>query len=239
MLHDVSYRYPGADRDALSHISATVPAGGSLAIVGQTGSGKSTLAALVARLYDPSQGSITIDGVDLRRLDPEQLSRLVGVVSQETYLLHTTIRDNLLLARPDATEDDLWTALEAAQIAAHIASLPDGLDTVVGARGHRFSGGEQQRLAIARTILRDPPILVLDEATSALDNATEAALQTALDTLAQGRTTITIAHRLTTIEDADEVLVLDHGSVVEQGDPRELTLVGGPFAQLAKARENV
>ena len=238
VLHDVSYRYPGADRDALSHISGTVPAGGSLAIVGQTGSGKSTLAALVARLYDPSQGSITIDGIDLRRLDPEQLSQLVGVVSQETYLLHTTIRDNLLLARPDATDNDLWSALEAAQIAAHIASLPDGLDTVVGSRGHRFSGGEQQRLAIARTILRDPPILVLDEATSALDNATEAALQTALDTLAQGRTTITIAHRLTTIEDADQVIVLDHGQVVEQGEPRELALVGGPFARLARARED-
>jgi ATP-binding cassette, subfamily B, bacterial len=236
VIQDVSYRYPGADRDALSHISAVVPAGGSLAIVGQTGSGKSTLAALAARLYDPSQGSITIDGVDLRRIDPEQLSRLVGVVSQETYLLHTTIRDNLLLARPDASEDDLWSALEAAQIAAHIATLPDGLDTVVGSRGHRFSGGEQ--LAIARTILRDPPILVLDEATSALDNATEAALQTALDTLAQGRTTITIAHRLTTIADSDQVLVLDHGAVVEHGEPRELALVGGPFARLAKAREN-
>jgi len=238
VLHDVSYRYPGADRDALSHICAVISAGGSLAIVGQTGSGKSTLAALVARLYDPSQGSITIDGVDLRRLDPEQLSRLVGVVSQETYLLHTTIRENLLLARPDASEDDLWSALEAAQIGAHIASLPEGLDTVVGARGHRFSGGEQQRLAIARTILRDPPVLVLDEATSALDNATEAAVQTALDTLAQGRTTITIAHRLTTIADSDRVLVLDHGAIVERGEPRELAIVEGPFARLAQAREN-
>ncbi len=238
VLHDVSYRYPGADRDAVSHVSSTIPAGGSLAIVGQTGSGKSTLAALVARLYDPSQGFITIDGVDLRRIERDQLSRLVGVVSQETYLLHTTIRDNLLLARPDASENDLWSALEAAQIAAHVASLPEGLDTVVGSRGHRFSGGEQQRLAIARTILRDPPILVLDEATSALDNATEAALQTALDALAEGRTTITIAHRLTTIADSDEVLVLDHGEVVEQGEPHELSLVGGPFARLARARED-
>ncbi len=238
VLHEVSYRYPGADRNALSHISAVVPAGGSLAIVGQTGSGKSTLGALVARLYDPSEGSITIDGVDLRRLDPDQLSRLVGVVSQETYLLHTTIRDNLMLARPEASDHDLWSALEAAQISAHIASLPDGLDTVVGSRGHRFSGGEQQRLAIARTILRDPPILVLDEATSALDNATEAALQSALDTLAEGRTTITIAHRLSTIADADAVLVLDHGEVVEQGEPRELALDGGAFARLARARES-
>lgn len=238
VLHDVSYRYPGADRDALSHISVVVPAGSSLAIVGQTGSGKSTLAALVARLHDPSQGSITIDGVDLRRLDPEQLSRLVGVVSQETYLLHTTIRDNLLLAQPDASDNDLWSALEAAQIAGHIASLMDGLDTVVGSRGHRFSGGEQQRLAIARTILRDPPILVLDEATSALDNATEAALQTALDTLAEGRTTITIAHRLTTIEDADQVVVLDRGTVVDHGEPQQLALSDGPFARLAKARQN-
>ncbi len=237
-FQDVSYRYRGADRDAVRHVSAVVPAGHSLAVVGPTGSGKSTLVALLARLYDPSRGTIVIDGVDIRRVDPNQLSRLVGVVSQETYLLHTTIRDNLLLARPEATDDELWSALEAAQIAMHIASLPDGLDTVVGSRGHRFSGGEQQRLAVARTILRDPPVLVLDEATSALDNTTEAALQSALDALARGRTTITIAHRLSTIADADTVLVLDHGEVVEEGRPRALALAGGAFARLARAQES-
>ncbi|HET7725633.1 MAG TPA: ABC transporter ATP-binding protein [Propionibacteriaceae bacterium] len=238
-LNDVSYRYAGADRDALHHVSAVVPAGGSLAVVGHTGSGKSTLAALVARLYDPTQGSVTIDGVDVRRIDADQLSRLVGVVSQETYLLHTTIRENLLLASPDASDGDLWAALETAQIAAHVASLPEGLDTVVGSRGHRFSGGEQQRLAVARTILRDPPVLVLDEATSALDNATEAALQSAIDALARGRTTITIAHRMSTIADADSVLVLDAGEVVEQGRPGDLALADGAFSALAHAQHAV
>ncbi len=238
-LRDVSYRYAGAAREALRHVSVTVPAGGSLAVVGRTGSGKSTLAALVARLYDPTQGIVTIDGVDVRRIEGDQLSRLVGVVSQETYLLHTTIRENLLLARPDASEVELWAALEAGQIAAHVASLPDGLDTVVGSRGHRFSGGEQQRLAVARTILRDPPVLVLDEATSALDNATEAALQSALEALARGRTTITIAHRMSTIADADAVLVLDAGEVVEQGRPRELAHSGGAFSMLVHAQQSV
>lgn len=235
-LDRVSYRYPGADRDALHDVSLTVPAGSSVAVVGHTGSGKSTLAGIVARLFDPDQGSIQIDGVDLRTLDPQQLADLVGVVSQETYLLHTTIRENLLLARPAATDAELWQALEAAQIADHVIGLPDGLDTVVGARGHRFSGGEQQRLAVARTILRDPPILVLDEATSALDNATEAALQAALDQLAAGRTTITIAHRLSTIEGADQVIVLDQGHVVEQGRAPALASAGGAFAHLAQAR---
>ena len=236
-LHDVTFRYPGADRDALSHISATVRPGESLALVGHTGSGKSTLATLVSRLYDPTSGSITIDGVDLREIDPDQLTGLIGVVSQETYLLHTTIRENLLLARRDAEELELWEALEAAQIAGLVASLPEGLDTMVGARGYRFSGGEQQRLAVARTILRNPPILVLDEATSALDNVTEAALQAALDQLVVGRTTITIAHRLSTISDADEVLVLDQGRVIERGRPDDLLEAEGAYASLANVRE--
>jgi ABC-type multidrug transport system ATPase subunit len=161
------------------------------------------------------------------------LARIVGVVSQETYLVHASIRENLLLAAPDATEAELWRALGAAQVADLVASLPDGLDTLVGARGHRFSGGEQQRLAIARTILRDPRVLVLDEATSALDNDTERALQDALDTLIRGRTTITIAHRLSTIEDADEIAVLDHGRVIERGTHRELVEQGGRYAALA------
>ncbi|MFV0257649.1 MAG: ABC transporter ATP-binding protein [Acidimicrobiales bacterium] len=232
----VSFRYPGAAVDAVTDVSAVVPPGGSLAIVGHTGSGKSTLAGLAVRLFDPTEGTVTIDGVDLRSIDPEQLSELVGVVSQETYLLHTSVRDNLRLARPDATDDQLWEALAAAQVADVIAGLPDGLDTMVGSRGHRFSGGEQQRLAVARTILRDPPILVLDEATSALDNATEAALQDALDRLAAGRTTVTIAHRLSTVAGADEVIVVDGGRVVERGRPEVLASLDGPYrALLARA----
>lgn len=234
-LEGVTYRYPGASRDALADVSIDVPDGTSVALVGHTGSGKSTLAALVARLHDPDAGRVTIDGVDVRDLDPEVLASIVGVVSQETYLVHASIRDNLLLARPDADEGELWAALSAAQVADLVGSLPDGMDTVVGSRGYRFSGGEQQRIAIARTILRDPRVLVLDEATSALDNETERALQTALETLAQGRTTITIAHRLSTVEDADQIVVLDEGAVVERGSHAELLERDGAYAGLALA----
>src|SRR5699024_8058620 len=152
-----------------------------------TGSGKSTLAALLPRLYDATAGSVSIDGTDVRDFAPEDLAAVVGVVSQETYLIHATVRENLLLADPDATDERLWEVLHAASLEATIAALPEGLDTLVGARGHRFSGGEQQRLAIARTSLRDPPVLVLDEATSALDNTTEARVQAALDRLSAGR----------------------------------------------------
>ncbi|MEO8828945.1 ABC transporter ATP-binding protein [Lapillicoccus sp.] len=232
----VSYRYPDADRLALDRVDLVVPAGTSLALVGETGSGKSTLASLVARLRDPSSGRVSIDGVDLRDLSFEDLARIVGVVSQETYLLHASIRDNLLHARADATDADLWAALEAAQVADLVATLPGGLDTVVGARGLRFSGGEKQRLAIARTLLRDPRVLVLDEATSALDNDTERELQAALEVVARGRTTITIAHRLSTIEDADQIAVLWHGRVVELGSHAQLVDRGGRYARLAADR---
>ncbi len=239
-LDAVTYRYPGSDVDAVHDVSLVVPAGGSLALVGHTGSGKSTVAALVARLHDPTRGRVTIDGVDVRDLDPEVLAAIVGVVSQETYLVHASIRDNLLLGRPEATETELWQALAAAQVAAVVAALPEGLDTVVGSRGYRFSGGEQQRLAVARTLLRDPRILVLDEATSALDNETERALQRALDELVKGRTTITIAHRLSTIAASDEVAVLDHGEIAEVGRPAELAArEGGAFAALATAVDGV
>lgn len=229
----VTFRYPDAEADALSDVSLTVPAGGSLGVVGATGSGKSTLAALVSRLYDPSAGRVSIDGVDVRDLAPETLAGIVGVVSQETYLVHASIRENLRLARPDASDAQLWAALATAQVADLVAGLPDGLDTVVGARGYRFSGGEQQRLAIARTVLRDPKVLVLDEATSALDNQTQRALQTALDRLRAGRTTITIAHRLSTIEEADEIVVLEGGAVVEHGGRDALLAREGRFATLA------
>jgi len=169
----------------------------------------------------------------VRDVDPADLARVVGVVSQETYLVHASVRENLLLADPEAPDAELWRALGAARIADTVAQLPDGLDTLVGARGHRFSGGEQQRLAIARTILRNPPVLVLDEATSALDNTTEAQVQEALDHLAAGRTTLTIAHRLSTVENADQVVVLGGGRIAERGAPQQLRAAGGPFARLA------
>jgi ATP-binding cassette subfamily B protein len=233
-FESVDHAYPGASALALHAIDLTVPAGTTLALVGETGSGKSTLAALVARLHDPVSGRVTIDGHDLRDLHPEDLAAVVGVVSQEAYLVHASIRDNLMLARPGASEAQLWRALATAQVDELVASLPDGLDTMVGARGHRFSGGEKQRLAIARTVLRDPRVLVLDEATSALDNETERELQRALDALSAGRTTITIAHRLSTIESADQIAVLDHGRVVETGTHTDLLAAGGRYAHLAR-----
>ncbi|MHA4947421.1 ABC transporter ATP-binding protein [Micromonospora sp. SD19] len=232
-LEDVTFGYPASDTAALAGITLDVPAGTSLALVGETGSGKSTLAGLVSRLHDPTAGRITVDGVDLRDLRLADLAAIVGVVSQETYLLHTTVRENLRYARPDATDAEIEDAARAAQIHDLIAGLPDGYDTMVGSRGHRFSGGEKQRLAIARTLLRDPRILVLDEATSALDTETERAVQRAFDVLAQGRTTITIAHRLSTIRDADQIAVLDHGRIVEAGTHDSLLDRNGRYATLA------
>ncbi|MFI6824810.1 ABC transporter ATP-binding protein [Micromonospora sp. NPDC050187] len=232
-LTDVTFRYPGSDTAAVAGITLDVPAGTGLALVGETGSGKSTLAALVSRLHDPTSGRITVDGVDLRHLRLADLSAIVGVVSQETYLLHTTVRENLRYARPDATDAEIEAAARAAQIHDLIAGLPDGYDTVVGSRGHRFSGGEKQRLAIARTLLRDPRILILDEATSALDTETERAVQRAFDEVARGRTTITIAHRLSTVRDADQIAVLDHGRIVESGSHDGLLERAGRYAALA------
>jgi ATP-binding cassette subfamily B protein len=229
----VSYRYPDGADLALREVDLTVPAGTTLALVGETGSGKSTLAALVSRFHDPTTGRVTIDGHDLRDLHPDDLSAVVGVVSQEAYLVHASIRENLLMARPDATEAQLWRVLATAQVDDLVASLPDGLETIVGARGHRFSGGEKQRLAIARTLLRDPRVLVLDEATSALDNDTERELQRALDALSRGRTTITIAHRLSTIQTAEQIAVLDKGSVAEVGSHDALLRRGTRYARLA------
>src|SRR5205085_10951954 len=215
----VGFRYAAAGAWTLRAVDLEVPAGTSLAVVGETGSGKTTLAYLLARLYEVEEGSVTIDGIDVRDLSHAALASMVGVVSQETYLFHATIADNLRFAKPDATQDELERAARAAQIHDLIASLPEGYETVVGERGYRFSGGEKQRIAIARTILRDPPILILDEATSALDTETERAVQDALDDLASGRTTLAIAHRLSTVRDAEHTAVLAAGRPAEPAPP--------------------
>ena len=231
---DVSFAYePGAP--TLIDVSLEVPAGSTLAVVGATGSGKTTLGYLLARLYDADSGSITIDGVDVRDLSLSALSSTVGVVSQDPYLLHASIAENLRFARPDATDDELVRAARAARIHDLIASLPEGYDTVVGERGYRFSGGEKQRLAIARTVLRNPPVLVLDEATSALDTRTERSVQAALDELSAGRTTVTVAHRLSTVRSADRIAVLDRGRVIELGSHDDLLALGGRYAELVAA----
>ncbi|MER5303835.1 ABC transporter ATP-binding protein [Streptomyces lasiicapitis] len=234
--HEGRDEHDGHDERApvLDGIDLTVPAGGSLAVVGPTGSGKSTLSYLVPRLYDVTGGRVTLDGVDVRDLDFDTLARGVGVVSQETYLFHASVAENLRFAKPDATDEEMHAAARAAQIHDHIAALPDGYDTVVGERGHRFSGGEKQRLAIARTILRDPPVLILDEATSALDTRTEHAVQQAIDALSANRTTLTIAHRLSTVRDADQIVVLDSGRTAERGTHGELLDRGGRYAALVR-----
>jgi ATP-binding cassette subfamily B protein len=238
-FEDVSFRYHQDGPLTLADVSAVIPAGSTTAIVGETGSGKTTMAYLVARLYEPTRGRVTIDGVDVAKASLASLAGTVGLVSQETYLFHASIRENLRFARPDASDEQIEAAARAAQIHNLITSLPDGYETMVGERGYRFSGGEKQRIAIARTILRNPPVLVLDEATSALDNETESALQEALDELARGRTTIAIAHRLSTIRDADQILVLDHGRIVERGTHSELMMLSGRYSELARrtARE--
>ena len=236
-LQEVCFRYAPDAPWTLEGISAEVPAGTRTALVGETGSGKTTLAYLVARLYDPQSGCVSIDGVDIRDITLASLAATVGLVSQETYLFHASIRENLRFACPQASDEEIEDAARAAQIHELISSLPDGYDTLVGERGYRFSGGEKQRMAIARTVLRNPPVLVLDEATSALDSETERAVQQALDDLSRGRTTIAIAHRLSTIRDSDQILVLDSGGIVERGSHEELLELGGRYASLLRGAE--
>ncbi|MBV8430950.1 MAG: ABC transporter ATP-binding protein [Solirubrobacterales bacterium] len=235
-FEDVWFRYGGNGSDAddwtLSEINLVVPPGTRTAIVGETGAGKTTLGYLVARLYEPERGRVTIDGVDVRDASMVSLAATVGVVSQETYLFHASVRENLRFAKPDASDEEIEAAARTARIHDLIQSLPDGYDTIVGERGYRFSGGEKQRMAIARTILRNPPVLVLDEATSSLDTQTEAAVQAELERLAEGRTTITIAHRLSTVRDADQIVVLDQGQIAERGGHDELLERGGLYAAL-------
>ena len=231
-LYGVSFRY-GEDADwTLHEVSVDVPAGTRLGVVGETGAGKTTLGYLVARLYEVERGRVAIDGVDVRDASFASLAETVGVVSQETYLFHASVRENLRFASPGASDDEIEDAARAARIHDLIASLPDGYDTEVGERGYRFSGGEKQRIAIARTILRNPPVLVLDEATSALDTQTERAVQEALDRLAEGRTTIAIAHRLSTVRDADQIVVLAGGEIIERGTHEELLARGGRYSAL-------
>jgi ATP-binding cassette subfamily B protein len=228
----VSFRYSADGAWTLRDINLVVPPGTRTAIVGETGAGKTTLGYLVARLYEPQEGRVTIDGVDVRNASLASLAATVGVVSQETYLFHASVRENLRFARPDATDEEIEESARTARIHTLIASLPDGYDTIVGERGYRFSGGEKQRMAIARTILRNPPVLVLDEATSSLDTQTEYAVQAELERLSEGRTTITIAHRLSTIRDADQIVVLDRGEIVERGTHEDLLAQGGLYSAL-------
>ena len=221
---------------ALKNLSFEIEPGQLVALVGHSGAGKTTVTYLLPRLYDPTEGRITLDGYDLRNVDQESLARQIGMVTQETYLFHDTVRANLLYARPGATQAELEAACRAAHIHNFIARLPDGYDTVVGERGYRLSGGEKQRLAIARVILKDPRILILDEATSHLDSQNEAMIQAALEPLFAGRTSVVIAHRLSTILAADVILVLEEGALVEQGTHRELLAKGGLYAQLYKTQ---
>jgi ATP-binding cassette, subfamily B, bacterial len=230
----VSFRY-GSDPDdrwTLRDIDLVVPAGTRTAIVGETGAGKTTLGYLAARLYEPQEGRVTIDGVDVRDASLASLAATVGVVSQETYLFHASVRENLRFARPDATDEEIEDAARTARIHDLISSLPEGYDTIVGERGYRFSGGEKQRMAIARTVLRNPPVLILDEATSSLDTQTEAAVAAELERLAEGRTTITIAHRLSTVRDADQIVVIDEGRIVERGTHDQLMEMARSYAAL-------
>ncbi|WP_250030606.1 ABC transporter ATP-binding protein [Paractinoplanes maris] len=253
-FRDVHFRYPSASEVSLATledvatldrtenapvlrgVDFTVEPGQMVALVGPSGAGKSTTSMLLSRIYDVTSGSVRIDGVDVRDATLDSLRDTIGVVTQDAHLFHETIAENLRYARPEATDDEIWAALRGAQVAELVAALPDGLDTVVGERGYRFSGGEKQRLAIARLLLKRPSIVVLDEATAHLDSESEAAVQRALATALEGRTALVIAHRLSTVRDADQILVLDEGRVVERGRHEELVTAGGLYAELYRTQ---
>jgi ATP-binding cassette subfamily B protein len=229
---NVTFTYPQAARPALRVVSFDVEPGQLVALVGPSGAGKTSATYLVARFYDPDRGSVCLDGVDIRELTTESLSKQMGIVFQDTFLFHASVRDNLVYARPEATNEQVEAAARAAQIHEFIASLPDGYNTIVGERGHRLSGGEKQRIAIARVILKDPRIVILDEATSHLDTISEALIQAALRPLFTGRTAFVIAHRLSTILAADVILVMHEGRVVDRGTHYELLERGGLYRTL-------
>ena len=237
VFDEVVFAYPGRSMPALNGLELSVESGELVALVGSSGAGKSTAASLLLRFWDPQGGRLTIDGVDVRELGLTDLRRQIALVSQDTHLLQGTIAHNLRLALPDADEATLWEALETASAADFVRGFPAGLDTIVGERGMRLSGGERQRVAIARALLKDAPVLILDEATSNLDVRSEAIVQAGLERLRQGRTTLVIAHRLSTVANADRVLVLDRGRVVEQGPPEALREAGGRFERLATAQQ--
>jgi ATP-binding cassette subfamily B protein len=233
----VRFAYGDIDTDSqhpyvLDHFSLHVPAGETHAIVGATGAGKSTVIKLLLRLYEPTSGTVTVDDHAVDQLTFTSLRGATGFVSQDVFLFHGTVRENLAYGRPDATDDEIWRAAELAEAATFIRALPDGLDAVVGERGQKLSGGQRQRLTIARALLRDPSILLLDEATSAIDNETEAAIQRSLVKVAQGRTTLVIAHRLSTIRHAHRIHVMEAGRVIEAGTHDELVATGGLYAAL-------
>ncbi|MBW3637965.1 MAG: ATP-binding cassette domain-containing protein, partial [Armatimonadetes bacterium] len=234
---NVSFRYDAEQEiHTLHNISLSARAGEHIALVGPSGSGKTTLTYLLARLYDADAGRILIDGHDVRDIALESLGQIVGMVTQESFLLHATIRENLRYGRPDAGDEELFEAARAAAIHDHIISLPEGYDTIVGERGYKLSGGQKQRIAIARAILKDPRILILDEATSALDTHSERLIQDALGRLSAGRTTFAIAHRLSTVLNADQILVLEAGQIVERGTHAQLLEAGGAYARLYAAQ---
>jgi ABC-type multidrug transport system fused ATPase/permease subunit len=250
----VRFAYPSADKVSLASleevttldtrggsqilhgVSFRVEPGQLVALVGSSGGGKSTIASLAPRLYDVDGGAVRLSGIDVRDLSFDSIRQALGMVTQDGHLFHDTIRENLRFARPDATDDDLWDALRRARLADLVASLPDGLDTLVGERGYRLSGGERQRLTIARLLLARPRVVILDEATAHLDSASEAAVQAALVDALAGRTALVIAHRLSTIRDADAILVIEHGRVVERGTHTELLAAGGRYAELYRTQ---